>query len=94
MIQPAMIDPPPDSRPLTRGRGRGHSAATGGISRRVNRLILYLLEGTNFVTEFATEWTAGGSSGLTTEAKLTIAPPGQDRVRNADCRCGWSRYTF
>jgi pteridine reductase len=51
MIQPAMIDPPPD---LTPADIEAVIAATPlrrvGSPDDVNRLILYLLEGTNFVT--------------------------------------------
>jgi pteridine reductase len=51
MIQPAMIDPPPD---LTEDDRAAVVAATPlrrvGSPDDVNRLILYLLEGTNFVT--------------------------------------------
>jgi len=51
MIQPAMIDPPPD---LTEEDKAAVVAATPlrrvGSPDDVNRLILYLIEGTNFVT--------------------------------------------
>ena len=51
MIQPAMIDPPPD---LTEDEMQTVLAQTPlrrfGSPADVNRLILYLLEGTNFVT--------------------------------------------
>lgn len=51
MIQPAMIDPPPD---FTRADTEAVIAQTPlrrvGSPEDVNRLILYLLEGTNFVT--------------------------------------------
>ncbi len=51
MIQPAMIDPPPD---FTEDDKRAVLAQTPlrrfGSPADVNRLILYLLEGTNFVT--------------------------------------------
>jgi pteridine reductase len=51
MIQPAMIDPPPD---LTEADKAAVVAATPlrrvGSPEDINRLILYLLEGTNFVT--------------------------------------------
>jgi pteridine reductase len=51
MIQPAMIEPPPD---LSEGDKAAVVAATPlrrvGSPNDVNRLILYLLEGTNFVT--------------------------------------------
>jgi pteridine reductase len=51
MIQPAMVDPPPD---LTEAELRAAQANTPlrrlGSPGDVNRLILYLLEGTNFVT--------------------------------------------
>jgi pteridine reductase len=51
MIQPAMIDPPPD---LTEADKAAVIAATPlrrvGTPDDVNQLILYLLEGTNFVT--------------------------------------------
>jgi pteridine reductase len=51
MIQPAMIDPPPD---FDEEQKRAVLAQTPlerfGSAGDVNRLILYLLEGTNFVT--------------------------------------------
>ncbi len=51
MIQPAMIEPPPD---LTDAEKEAVMAQTplhrSGSPADVNRLILYLLEGTNFVT--------------------------------------------
>jgi pteridine reductase len=51
MIQPAMIDPPPD---LTEEEIQAVLAHTPlrrfGSASDINRLILYLLEGTNFVT--------------------------------------------
>jgi pteridine reductase len=51
MIQPAMIDPPPS---LTEDEIRAVLAQTPlrriGSASDINRLILYLLEGTNFVT--------------------------------------------
>ena len=51
MIQPAMIDPPPD---LTESEKQAVLDQTPlrriGSSQDVNRLILYLLDGTNFVT--------------------------------------------
>ena len=51
MIQPAMIDPPPD---FTESEKQAVIEQTPlrrvGSSKDVNRLILYLLDGTNFVT--------------------------------------------
>jgi pteridine reductase len=51
LIQPAMIDPPPD---FTEADKRAVLELTPlrriGCSKDVNRLILYLLDGTNFVT--------------------------------------------
>ena len=51
MIQPAMIDPPPDfERGREAGGDRPDPAPPIRIAGDVNRLIVYLLEGTNFVT--------------------------------------------
>lgn len=51
MIQPAMIDPPPDlSESETRAVLEQTPLRRVGSSKDVNRLILYLLDGTNFVT--------------------------------------------
>lgn len=51
LVQPAMIDPPPD---MTRAERERVVAATplkrAGTADDVNRLILYLLEGTSFAT--------------------------------------------
>ncbi len=51
MVQPAMIDPPPD---LSEAERAAVVAATPlrrlGTPGDVNRLILYLLEGTDFAT--------------------------------------------
>ncbi len=51
MIQPAMIDPPARfQRGRQAGRPGSDPAATVRLAGDINRLILYLLEGTNFVT--------------------------------------------
>jgi pteridine reductase len=51
MIQPAMIDPPPDLTEDERDVVLAHTPLRRvGSPGDVNRLILYLLEGTNFVT--------------------------------------------
>jgi pteridine reductase len=51
MIQPAMIDPPPDFSPADTAEVVSQTPLRRiGTPGDVNRLILYLLEGTNFVT--------------------------------------------
>jgi pteridine reductase len=51
MIQPAMIDPPPDLSEAERQAVRAQTPLRRfGCPDDVNRLIVYLLEGTNFVT--------------------------------------------
>ena len=51
MIQPAMIDPPPDLDDDDRQAVLAQTPLRRfGSPADVNRLILYLLEGTNFVT--------------------------------------------
>ena len=52
LVQPAMIDPPPDLTDAERcGDRRGHARCGGiGTPADANRLILYLLEGTDFAT--------------------------------------------
>jgi pteridine reductase len=51
MIQPAMIDPPPGHTDDEMRSALAHTPLRRiGSPGDVNRLILYLLEGTNFVT--------------------------------------------
>ena len=51
MVQPAMIDPPPDLTEADKRPSSPRPRCTGPARPSdVNRLILYLLEGTDFAT--------------------------------------------
>jgi len=51
LVQPAMIEPPPDLSPTDQAAVIAATPlATRGIPEDANRLILYFLEGTDFAT--------------------------------------------